>query len=135
MEIINTNYQLQVVLLSYCTQFNESNSFKYMDSIVDAQTSAEFIYPIVCYLCESEFTYYFDKQNLEESKPLFTYTENLHSSMFKPISVNGTEYLKDISFSMIAPFFFFWLKNLIDKYYNQLELVYIHFRKESIFKN
>ena len=135
MEINNTNFQLQTVILSFCTKHTETKEFKYFNTPVDPATCAEFIYPIICHLSESEFSFYFNRKNLEDAKPLFSYKENLASSMFKPISVRGTIYLSEISFSMIAPFFIFWLKNLIDNYYNKLELLYIHFPKELIFKN
>ena len=72
---------------------------------------------------------------IREALRLFEYEENKDLSLFKPIKVTPTTALKSISFSMIAPFFYFWLKMLVERYFDKLELIYIHFPKEQIFKN
>lgn len=135
MEINNTNFQLQTIMLSYCTMIAQKKNFKYMGTYIDPASCSEYLYPLICFLSESEFSYFFNRKNLDESRSLFLYEENVLGSIFKPIKVSPTQVLGSISFSMIAPFFFFWLKMIVEKYFDKLELIYIHFPKESIFKN
>ncbi|CAA6834990.1 hypothetical protein M214_0701 [Acinetobacter baumannii CI86] len=63
------------------------------------------------------------------------YSKNTTGSIFQPYKVEPTSLLSTISFSLISPFFFFWMKNLIENYASQLELMYIHFPDSFIFKN
>lgn len=135
MEVNNTNFQLKTVILSYCRMQSEKLNYKYMDGYVDPESCATYLYPVICFLTESEFLYYYSRNNSQGSDILFEYEENKDLSLFKPIMVTPTAALKSISFSMIAPFFYFWLKMLVERYFDKLELIYIHFPKEHIFKN
>ena len=114
---------------------SEKLKYKYMDGYVDPESCATYLYPVVCFLTESEFMYYYSRNKDHDSEILFEYEENKDLSLFKPIKVTPTTALKSISFSMIALFFYFWLKMLVERYFDKLELIYIHFPKEQIFKN
>jgi hypothetical protein len=129
----NTFVQLKICLYSF---FKKNDvAFKYMNTSIDHQTAAEYIYPLICHLSESEFLYYFDREKLDAKKALFMYSKNSTGSIFQPYSVEPTGILSKISFSTISPFFFFWMKNLVENYADQLELIYIHFPESFIFKN
>lgn len=133
MKLNNTFVQLKICLYSFCKK--NDLDFKYMNTSLDHQTAAEYIYPLICHLCESEFIYYFHREKLEDLEALFKYSKNTTGSIFQPYKVEPTSLLSTISFSLISPFFFFWMKNLIENYASQLELMYIHFPDSFIFKN
>lgn len=71
-------------MLIFILQKNDLD-FKYMNTSLDHQTAAEYIYPLICHLCESEFIYYFHREKLEDLEALLCIVRILQGQFFNLI--------------------------------------------------
>ncbi len=134
-KINNTNSQLQILIQSYCDKFCENNTFEYYANTFGSNDAAEYLYPLICYFSESEFYYYYNREEKLQTNPLFRFDVNNLNKISRPVSVRATDALSKISFSSIAPFFIYWLKVIVQKYHKQMHLIYRHYPPNIIFKN
>jgi len=58
-----------------------------MDGYVDPESCATYLYPVVCFLTESEFMYYYSRNKDHDSEILFEYEENKAKSLINELKI------------------------------------------------